>query len=202
MQPRIVLIAALAGGLLVLASPALGKGPTKATLSGPGLERPLTMWLHDESGSGSSLGRLAEQAGFFQATFGQTPSAVTSKAPDGDLGPKYTLTYLVPGPDGRNDEIRQDVYPYAKPVPVTYTEPGQPFFEGDRTKGGWFGASSELRTILVAEGLASRPPVSGADESLLGSTRNVLVAGLAGALALAAAGLVIVRRRALPASAS
>ena len=50
-------------------------------------------------------------------------------------GPRYTITYTMPGP--RTSELRQDVYPYAKPNPVTDTAPGQRYFGSQRTVGGW-----------------------------------------------------------------
>ena len=79
------------------------------------------------------------------------------KRPAGDLGPRYTITYTMPGPNGDN-ELRQDVYPYAKPSPVTHTQAGQRYFGSQRTVGGWYVATSTLKDELVAVGLPASPP--------------------------------------------
>jgi hypothetical protein len=52
--------------------------------------------------------------------------------------------------------IRQDLYPYAKDGPVTYTRPGQRFFETETTRGGWYRASTALKETLVQAGLPAR----------------------------------------------
>ena len=55
----------------MLPTTALGKGPSGASLSGPGIASRITF-----KGYGSdakSVGTLADQAGFFPAAFGQEP---------------------------------------------------------------------------------------------------------------------------------
>ena len=88
--------------------------------------------------------------------------------PAGALGPKYTLTYTVPGPSGSEDTIVQDVYPFAEPSPLTYTRPGQPFFDTERTRGGWFVAPAGLRDLIVDAGVppATAPTATPADRLL------------------------------------
>jgi hypothetical protein len=149
---RILLIAAVA---LALPAAALAKGPSEAVLTGPGLDTGITL-----SGLGDSS-QLVSAAGFFPATFGQEPDPMLASPPKGDLGPRYTLTYTVPGPSGTDDTIVQDVFPYATPSPVTYSAPGQPFFGGQRTHGGWYVAAPTLRTLLVRAGLPAAPAPTG-----------------------------------------
>lgn len=175
----IVLLTAV---FLALPAAALAKGPSAASISGPGLSEPLLVTgLGDESG-------LVGQTGFFPATFGQSPDPMSSARPKGHLGPRYTIRYTVPGPNNTNAVIRQDVYPYAKGGPVLYTKPGQPFFETERTHGGWYRAGADLKQTLLRLGLPAATPA--------GTSRTGSIAGLAaGALAAAAAGLVLVRRR-------
>jgi hypothetical protein len=177
---RSLLILALAA--LLLPALAVAKGPSAASISGPGLSEPLLVTgLGDESG-------LVGQTGFFAATFGQSPDPMSKTRPKGDLGPRYTIRYTVPGPTNTNAVIRQDVYPYAEGGPVLYMKPGQPFFETERTHGGWYRANASLKRTLVGLGLPTSTP---ADKS-----RTVSTAGLAaGAFAAVAAGLVLVRRR-------
>jgi hypothetical protein len=158
---RRYLIAALAGASVAAAlAPglALGKGASTATIAGPGLESPIRLGGSGEPGSGDELGRIAESAGFFQAVFGQTPDPMRAHRPRGILGPRYRITYVMPGPNGRAGRIRQDVYPYAKPAPVTHMAAGQRFWTTEQTRGGWFVAARVLKKQLVAAGLPARAP--------------------------------------------
>jgi hypothetical protein len=195
---RVLLILSVAA--LAVPAAALGKGPSEAVLSGPGggdSGGGITFGGDGESG-GTPLGDLTQQAGFFAATFGQEPDPMLAARPKGDLGPKYSITYTVPGPNNELDEIRQDIYPYAKSGPVTYTEPGQKFFGTEQTRGGWFQADSRLKQTLVSAGLPARPVASSSEGSSLSTN---LFSLFAVALFLVAATAVFLRRRARPAAA-
>ena len=172
---RLMLIVAVA---LALPAAALAKGPSEAVVTGPGTDDDgiVIAGLGDESG-------LTGQSGFFPATFGQSPDPMLASAPEGDLGPKYRIVYTVPGPSGSDDTIVQDVYPYAEPNPVTYTPPGQSFFDTEKTRGGWYVSTNGLRNILVHAGLPAESPVVG---DTGGSGRTVWP-WILGALALLAA---------------
>jgi hypothetical protein len=98
--------------------------------------------------------------------------------PEGDLGPKYTLTYRFAGPGG-GDEIVQDAYPYAEPLPVLFLAPR-----------GWFVAGAGLRQALVEAGL---PPTPGSRGGERPWSPGVGLAALGAALAACA--LAIRRRR-------
>jgi hypothetical protein len=169
---------------------ALAKGASEATITGPGLAGPIQLGP-GEPGSGTMLANIAQSAGFFAAVFGQTPDPIALDRPEGPLGPKYTITYAMPGPDNQRSELVQEVYPYAEPEPVTYTEPGQRFWTTERTHGGWYVATWEpLKEQLVAAGLpVSAPAVGGGDGDgfpwvLIGALGAVAV--LLGAIVLAA----------------
>jgi hypothetical protein len=174
---RFLLIATLA---LVAPAAALAKGASEATIEGPGLDG-VVIRGDGEDGGASTLGRLAELAGFFPAVFGQTPNPMI---PGGvsDLGPRYVVRYVMPGPSGESI-LRQDLYPYAKPFPVSYTPPGQPFWDGQRTLGGWYQSTPELKRALAEVGLPARAPSAG-DAGGLGAWQIGLIA-VGGAIALA-----------------
>jgi hypothetical protein len=144
---RLLLVLTVA--MLALPATALGKGPSEARITGPGLAKAIE--ISGEETEGSPVMDLADAAGFFPAAFGQTPSPMTASAPKGNLGPRYSIEYTVPGPDGGTQTIRQDGYPYATPYSVTYMKPGQAIFDM-KTHGGWF-ADSRLKEILVSHGL-------------------------------------------------
>jgi hypothetical protein len=150
---RLMLIVAVA---LALPAAAFAKGPSEAVVTGPGL---------DDDGVAIALtgddAEYTNASGFFPAAFGQSPDPMLASAPAGTLGPKYRVRLTVPGPDGQDDTIFQDVYPYAEPSPVTYTAPGQSFFGSERTRGGWFVGTVGLRHILVHAGLPADSPVAG-----------------------------------------
>jgi hypothetical protein len=168
---------------LVATAAAAAKGPAAASLSGPGLHRAIVFTGNGESG-GSALGDLTQEAGFFPAVFGQSPDPMLPRRPRGDLGPRYTIVYSVPGPDGTDDTIRQDVYPYAQDGPVTYMAPGQEVFGGQRTRGGWYAASGTLKTRLVESGLPESPPRTAGEGPALGGAWLLVLAALAGAALL------------------
>jgi hypothetical protein len=167
---------------LALPATALAKGPSDATITGPGLAKAIT--ISGPESEGSPMMSFAEAAGFFPAAFGQTPVVTTSTRPKGNLGPKYSIDYVVPGPDGGNQKIHQDLYPYANPAAWTYMPAGQPIFDM-KTHGGWF-TDAQLKTILVAHGLPKAAPTASSTSS---SSAGFFTTGKIGALLLVLFGI-------------
>ena len=188
---RFLLVLAVVG--LAVPGGALAKGPSAATMDGPGGG---SITFGGDEGSGL-LGQLTEQGGFFPSVFRQQPDPMLDARPKGDLGPKYTITYTVPGPNDEVWTLRQDVYPYAAPGPVTYMAPGQSVFS-ETTRGGWFRGGPELKETLVSAGLPVSASTASADDSSFPSTTVGL---LFIALLFVTATAVLVRRRARPAPA-
>jgi hypothetical protein len=186
---------------LVLPTAGLAKGPSGASIDGPGTGGGINISGNGESG-GTPLGNLAQQSGYFAATFGQQPDPMLQSRPQGDLGPKYIVTYTVPGPNNELDKLTQDIYPYAKPTPATYMEPGQKFFGTEETRGGWFQADSGLKETLVAAGLPRTAPTGSSSDDSAFFSAELLSAMAAAALLLAAAGMIFIRRRERPAPAA
>jgi hypothetical protein len=158
---RRFLLLATAGALaaLVATAPAAAKGPSTASLTGPGLDHAVPVKGEGESGPGTPLGSLVQLGGFFPQVFQQFPDPTTRTRPSGDLGPRSRIEYRVPGPNANGSKLVQDVYPYAK-TPVTYMSPGQRFWDVNRTHGGWFAAGPGLKATLVAAGLPASPPTA------------------------------------------
>ena len=181
---------------------ALAKGASEAVITGPGLGGPIRLGP-GEPGSSTELADIAQSAGFFAAVFGQTPDPIALDRPEGPLGPKYTITYVMPGPDNQRSELVQAVYPYAKPDPVTYTEPGQRFWTTERTHGGWYVATFEpLKDQLIAAGLPATAPAVGSDGGG-GDEFPWIIVGVLAALGVAAlVALTAAGRRHRPAAAS
>jgi hypothetical protein len=178
--------------ILALPATALAKGPSEARITGPGLAKAIV--IKGTETDGSPIMELADVTGFFPAAFGQTPDPMTSTAPKGQLGQKYSIDYVVPDGEGTSLKLHQDAYPYATPYPVTYMRPGQAIF-GMGTKGGWF-VDSRLKEILVAHGL----PKSAADAtSSKSSSAGFFTTGKLGALLLVlfvlGGAFVLMRRR-------
>lgn len=179
---------------LIFPSLAAAKGPTAATMRGPGISGGRHLIGQSENGTGTPLGALTMDGGVFPEVFGQVPDPTLAKRPAGNLGPRYTITYKVPGPGGVS-LLRQDFYPYAKPAPLTYMQ-RQTFWGIHSTHGGWFSAPTSLPGKL---GLPPQPPAATTGTNVW----RWLGVG-AGALVLAAAiGLLVLHRRphARPASA-
>jgi hypothetical protein len=181
---RLTFVAAIAAALLVPAV-ASAKGPTSASISGPGFSKKIKV-LYDGSG-GTPGGDLTQQAGFFPAAFGQQPDPMLHRRPGGKLGPRYTILWRVPG--GAVFVVRQDIYPYARGGAVTYMKPGQPIFDMT-TRGGWY-RDPQLKRTLVGLGLSAHAPApSRSGGSGPGSGPNwALIGGLLALAALVAAGV-------------
>jgi hypothetical protein len=160
MRRRALLLMILGIAVLLMPAGALAKGASEATITGPGLGKGISL-AGEGQADGDRLMRLADEAGFFPAVFLTTPNPMLANHPDVELGPRYTIVYTMPGPNNDVNEIRQDLYPYATPTPVTYVESGQRYFTTERTVGGWYVASQTLRSDLVAVGLPENPPQSG-----------------------------------------
>jgi hypothetical protein len=160
MRTSLALTIALLGAL-ALPALAAAKGPTTASMSGPGISGARQFGGNSEGGTGTPLGALAMGGGFFPQAFGQQPDPTLATRPRGTLGPRYRITYKVPGPS-ESSTLHQDFYPYARPAPLTYMKPGQSFWGTQRTHGGWFVADRSLKRKLglPAQPPASQPPVS------------------------------------------
>jgi hypothetical protein len=191
----------LAVAALAVPAIARAKGPSHASIDGPGTGGGIDITSNLEPGS--KLMDLSTWSGFFPAVFRQTPDPMLDARPLGDLGPKYTVTYTVPGPDNETFTIKQDLYPYVKRGPITYTEPGQKIFaRPDGTRGGWYVADIALYEFLVDEGLpATAPSQTTADDTGLVSTGTALLV-LAATACLLPAAVLLLRRRARPSPAA
>jgi hypothetical protein len=193
---RAFVVVTVVAAALELPATAIGKGPYYALISGPGVSGSIRIDGDGEGGTGTPLGALATYAGFATQVFGHHPHDPTlTHRPEGTLGAHYRVVYSVPTPSGRRS-IGADLYPFATPNPLTYMKPGQPFFQGMETHGGWYVAPEALKRTLGEAGIPGRP--SGAKGSSLWRWTGVAVVGLA-AFVLAAAGLS--RRRLRPAPA-
>jgi len=171
---------------------ALGKGASEASITGPGLSKPISLAGEGQPG-GEERMQIAQEAGFFPAVFAQSPNPMLDERPVGALGPKYTITYVMPGPNNEEDELVQDLYPYASPNAVSYVAPGQPFWTTEETRG-WFVATATLKDSLVASGLPRNAPVgAGPSDSPWRVVAPVLVLVVVGALGALAA--ILIRRR-------
>jgi hypothetical protein len=148
----VVLVALLA---LVVTGSASAKGPSEAKITGPGLNSALTIKGVGEGDTSTDLGLLVSEAGFFPQAFGQSPSPLLRAQPN-DLGPRYTVTYTVPGPTTAT--LEQDLYPYAAGSPASFMRPGQKFWDSQTTVGGWYRGTAQLKTMLVRAGLPAAPP--------------------------------------------
>ena len=148
----VVPIAALA---LLAPGSAAAKGPSEAKITGPGLTSALTIKGVGEGDTSTDLGLLVADAGFFPQVFGQSPSPLLRAQP-ANLGPRYGVTYTVPG--GTISTLEQDLYPFAAGAPVSYMRPGQKFWDTQSTVGGWYRGTGQLKAMLIKSGLPSSAP--------------------------------------------
>jgi hypothetical protein len=192
MNARTLVLVAVAA--LALPAGALSKGPAAASVSGPELASPIAITGYGEGGGSTALGALVQASGFFPAAFGQSPDPMLAERPEGDLGPRYALTFSVPTSNTEQDTIRMDVYPYAAGGAVTYTAPGQPIFSSE-TDGGWFRGGPELERMLLQAGLPRSARSGGSGSTFTLDSPWPLVTGIAVALLVALGLLAATRRR-------
>jgi hypothetical protein len=151
-----------------LAAPALAKGPSQASITGPGMVHAIVVSGDGEPGQQGTLATLAGQTGLFTVLFGadaglpaQAPRVLRTPPPKASLGPRYTVIYTVPGvtpqPGEQNGRIRQDLYPGAAGGPVIDTPPGQAGFGQPLQVTGWLRASPQLSRTLAQLGVPLRP---------------------------------------------
>jgi hypothetical protein len=133
---------------LALPATAAAKGPSRAAIAGPGIT---TIRISGAEGSSTPFWRLVEATGWFEAAWGG--SRLPQLPPDGELGPRFTITWTVPS----SNRLLQDVYPYAKPYPLTYMPRGQKIY-GTPVKGGWFAGGAKLENVLLRVGVPADPP--------------------------------------------
>lgn len=173
MLRRPIAATALAAGMslaatITLATPALAKGPSQASITGPGLAHTIAVSGNGEPGMQGPLAVLAGQTGLFTVLFGadasvpgQASAPLRTPPPNASLGARYTIIYTVPGiapqPGEQYGQIRQDLYPDAAGGPVTYTPSGQDGFGGPLAVTGWLRASPGLTRTLAQLGVPSRP---------------------------------------------
>jgi hypothetical protein len=178
MLRRSLIVTALAAGLTVaaitVATPALAKGPTVARITGAGLVHAVVVSGKGEPGQQGKLAALAEQTYLFTLLFGPggsvpTPTMLPSAPSAATLGPRYVVTYTVPGVTTQANQqvgrIRQDLYPLAAGGPVIYTPPGQRGFGRALHVTGWFRGSPGLLRTLAGLGVPTRPGQPGAQQT-------------------------------------
>lgn len=189
MTRRPLFLALAIVGMLLIPATAIAKGPSEATITGPGLSSPLQVSGNGEGGP-TALGRLADWGGFFVQAFGQEPSPLLAARPAGLLGPRYDVTYLVPGPS--TDKLRQQLYPYAVGGVYTYMEPNQKFWGDQSTRGGWYLANAELKSVFVEAGLPRKAPTA---HKRAANSRRAIAVGAGAGIVLAGGALLLLRRR-------
>ena len=187
MPRRFIALTSLAAGAAIavtvaLASPALAKGTTQASITGPGLAHPVTVSVAAGSealpGQGDALSSLADQTGLFTVLFGPSigdvrmpdmPSRLRTPPAAATLGPKYTVTYTVPGitpaPGQASDQIRQYLYPRAAGGPVIYTPPGQQGLGQPLQATGWLRGTPQLTATLTRLGIPAGASLPSAPSS-------------------------------------
>jgi hypothetical protein len=195
MMRRVLLALVIAA--LALPASALGKGPSAATIDGPGTGGGITVGSNGGPPDSGQLGALSTQSGLYLQMLGEDIGKAFIRRPTGDLGPRYTVTYTVPGPNNETWKLRQDLYPYAEPAPVTYLAPGQQVYDR-QSHGGWYRAVPTFKQTLVDAGLPSSAAGAASGSSDFPMTVLTLLTTF---LLVAMATALLIRRRARPAAA-
>ena len=164
MKTRMLLVIGVAAAVLAIPTAAFAKGPTIATITGPGIKGGrVTLRGMGEPGSGAKLGDLAEQSGLFSAMFGGASDGhILPVKPTAALGAHYVVVYTIPNGEPTSARVTMDLYPYAPGGPVSYTRSGPPVFSGQSPLAGqWFQGPADLHDLLVSIGLPDRAALPG-----------------------------------------
>ncbi|HEX9236265.1 MAG TPA: hypothetical protein VF972_08295 [Actinomycetota bacterium] len=206
-----------AGLCLLLAAPALAKGPgeeitrMRATVKGRGLAVPITLTsrrscgvvfpcfsmadLDDPLVNLATLTGVATSPPSYARSYDVPPSGSTP------LGPRYEITYTVTFGDGVSASVVQEVYPWAGSHVWVYTPAGQRL-PGREINGGWTPGPLSLRSALTDLGVPAAPS-SAVGEPIVDTSSPgspVAVIGVASALlmTLLAGGILVARSRRRP----
>jgi hypothetical protein len=198
---RGAILLAVAASLMCYASPAGAKGniPTRAyaVITGPGLSHPIVFvasWRESvgglSAGEGELFLKLAGSSGALPAAKVQ-PGGEGDYIPSGVLpihevpskaarGPRYRLTWFR---DGVKDVAKQNIYPFARDLPLVYTFPSSRraliilfgrFQAPAHLWTGWGRATSfALKNTLLFRGLPTVAPAVAAGQGN-GPTNSVL----------------------------
>jgi hypothetical protein len=211
-----MVVALLSFGLLLdlalgAAPAAYAKGPTAATIEGPGLAGPVTVESYEATQRLPGLGDLMRLTGG-SVLFGDGPTFRPDR-PDGDLGPRFAVAYYM----GKQVVLIQELYPFGTGGPFVFTPAGQrsPFTDAT-LPDGWFAATKELASSMLLLGASqtatqaatqtptpapqpaarqAKAPVPAAPTGW--GSAGVLVVALAGVALVATAGAVVLRGRAV-----
>jgi hypothetical protein len=159
MRARVLFAGLVAISTVMIAGPASAKVlVAEANITGPGLGGGIRIEAPDAEGLWESgidvVGGMDDRRTDSVEELGLSP---------GDRGPRYLVTYRFFG----DDLIRQELYPYAKGGPVTYTPPGQEVTAGVSMQitAGWYEGSPGFFQYLVDHGLPERNDIASVSNS-------------------------------------
>jgi len=156
---RLLAAVAVTALVVVLGSAAAeAKGPSTATIEGPGIAAPIEVNRADSRMIGADLAMLVKDSKILSGLWCPRCDDRLRQPPTDRLGPRYTVTYtmaLEGDLQASTDTVVQYVYPFAVPHPVVYIPAHQPFWNTD-TVGGWFVARPRLRTLLTVSACPMR----------------------------------------------
>lgn len=173
--------------VILMAAPALAKGPSSATVTGPGIDEPIELldYPQHDLESRDLVVALMRLTGVWYGNMGLEET--TERPPDVELGPAYILTWVSeanPGDPNDDYTIQQSLYPHAQGGPVVHT-PAQPALDDTSLTLGWRTVPVEFNDTLRQLGV----PIDSVDKTTNGN-QQVWAAVAVLAIVLAAARLV------------
>lgn len=168
--------------LILIAVPALAKGPSSATMTGPGIDKSIELldYPQHDLESRDLVVALMRLTGVWYGNMGLEET--TELPPDVELGPAYILTWVSEAnPADPNDDytIQQTLYPHADSGPVVHTAP-QPALDDTSLTLGWRTVPGELTDTLRQLGVpinsAHQTPNAGQQVWALGAVIAIVIA--------------------------
>ena len=147
MRRLVVAMAVVAAAVVCVPTTASAKGARDAVLKGPDVLDTGVAKL----GSEQTM-RLAIATNVYSALENDGPNRaalVLARKPNGELGPRYVVTFNLFVDENETMPVRQRLYPYAAQGPVSYMPAGQAWCERcGRTVAGWFPVKPGVFDVL------------------------------------------------------
>jgi hypothetical protein len=152
----------LATVMMVVSSvtPAMAKGPQRATITGPELDHEVSLGALDTAllAQGTDLLTSLSLPGC------RHTDGCSHQRPGGGLGPRFTITYtmLMPNRSGHEERsyVVQYVYPEARPKAVAYIPPGQHVSPWPATRSTWVVTERDLLSVAGIDASGSAAPTA------------------------------------------
>jgi hypothetical protein len=151
MRRTLLALSVLLAVLLGAASPAAAKGPTEATITGPGIDEPIDIRADL---SDTTFWSITEDLGYYAVVGAGGNRAV--ERPTGDLGPAYRLHWSGPSSVVTDFDLTVVLHPWAEGGGRIFVPARQQPIVGGPTEATWYPMPLRVLPTLERAGFPDR----------------------------------------------